>query len=399
MIAKSCFTPETNSAPSIRLLGRLEIRRNGAAVALPASRKARALLAHLALAHRAVSRSRLCELLSDASADPRGELRWCLSRIRRLLDGDARRRVVAADDAVRLDLSDCFVDAIEIARAAEEGFAALAPGRQRRLAALFEGDFLDGLELGRAPALGGWLAAERRRFRAWHIALLEQLAKAAPAGAALVHLEKWRELAPFDLQVHRKLLAALALRGGVREGEKHAAATARLFEAEGFDGDAIRGAWRSARAAAVLEGREEAAPPALRRSAVAVMPFADRSATPAHGAAADALTRAVFTRLADLRGLVVVARQAGFGRSMPGADYVVRGSLRTRGARLALAVELAETRTARIVWAETFDCNPDDALSVLGAAGGRIAGSIAREIGRLERGRVLLKPPNARIPA
>ncbi len=66
----------------VRLLGPLAVRRHGVAAALPASRKVRALLAYLALAPHPVRRSQLCELLWDGPSDPRGELRWCLSKIR-----------------------------------------------------------------------------------------------------------------------------------------------------------------------------------------------------------------------------------------------------------------------------------------------------------------------------
>jgi hypothetical protein len=71
-------------APSIqvRLLGPLTICRNGIALALPASRKVRGLFAYLSLAPHAAVRSHLCELLWDVPNDPRGELRWCLSKIR-----------------------------------------------------------------------------------------------------------------------------------------------------------------------------------------------------------------------------------------------------------------------------------------------------------------------------
>ncbi|RUZ52195.1 transcriptional regulator, partial [Mesorhizobium sp. M7A.F.Ca.US.003.02.2.1] len=85
---------------SVRLLGPLMISRDGAPVALPASRKLRALLAYLALAPHPVSRSRLCELLWDVPNDPRGELRWCLSKLRGALDMPARRRVSTQGDTV-----------------------------------------------------------------------------------------------------------------------------------------------------------------------------------------------------------------------------------------------------------------------------------------------------------
>jgi tetratricopeptide (TPR) repeat protein len=58
-------------------------------------------------------------------------------------------------------------------------------------------------------------------------------------------------------------------------------------------------------------------------------------------------------------------------------------------------VELAETRTARIVWAETFNLAFDDALVVLDEIGNRIVASIANEIEALERDRAILTPPRS----
>jgi DNA-binding SARP family transcriptional activator len=435
-------------APSLRLslLGPLAISRDGAAVPLPASRKARALLAYLAMAPQAVARSQLCELLWDVPNDPRGELRWCLSKIRGLVDDAGRKRIDAQGDGVRLDLADCFVDAAEIAEAAKAGIETLAPARQRALAALFKGDFLDGLEIDRNPGFNAWLAAQRRRFRACHAALLEHLAKGVPDDEAFGCLEKWLELAPFDPRVHEVLLNALARRGRIREGEEHLAATERLFEAEGLDCAPIREAWRAARAHADAPPRVQAVGPptsaaasgidqggavmpAPRRASVAVMPFVDRpapaealggmpgpgaasagagrsGATEVLGGSADGLAHDVITRLAKLRNLFVIAQGTVFalherhigpeeaGR-MLNVDYVVGGSLQRRGKRLTVAVELAETRTARIVWAEVFDQKLDDALLVLDEIGDRIVASIAGEIETIERNRAILKPPSS----
>jgi tetratricopeptide (TPR) repeat protein len=80
---------------------------------------------------------------------------------------------------------------------------------------------------------------------------------------------------------------------------------------------------------------------------------------------------------------------------MLNVDYVVSGSLQRRGSRLTVTVELAETRTARIVWAEVFDRKADDAFLVLSEIGDRIVGSIAGEIETIERNRAILKPPSS----
>jgi DNA-binding SARP family transcriptional activator len=406
----------------VRMLGPLEVRRGGVAPTLPSSRKVRALFAYLALAPRGASRSQLCELLWDVPNDPRGELRWCLSKLRRLVDEPDRPRVVAKDDVVRLDLSECRVDAIEVERAADEGIASLPSDRARELSGLFQGELLEGLEIDRSPAFGAWLTGQRRRFRNAHAALLEHLAARVAGDEALVVLEKWLQLAPFDRRAHEMLLSALAQRGRVREAEKHLDASARLFEAEGLDFAPVRHAWRAARArqdGAVLLATVDTPPAAPiasaldaslvppRRASVAVMPFADALVVPgAPGGVGDALAHDVITRLAKLRSLFVIAQGTVFalkersvaaeeaGRMLD-VDYVVGGSVRRQGERLAVTAELTETRSAKVVWAEIFNERLDDALLVLDAIGNRIVASIASEIETNERNRAILKPPNS----
>jgi DNA-binding SARP family transcriptional activator len=391
------------------MLGPLRIRRDAAPLALPGSRKVRALFAYLALAPRPVSRSQLCELLWDVPNDPRGELRWCLSKIRSLIDDSRRQRVCAREDTIWFDLADCFVDVIEIAHATEQGIETLTPERQRSLAALFDGDFLDSLEIDRSPLFSGWLTAQRRRFRACHAALLERLARSVPEDEAFGFLDRWLQLAPFDQHVHEVLLGALVRRGRIREGEEHLAATLRLFESEGLDTAPIRKAWLSARAvtAVAIEGRNEAPAAAHRRGSIVVMPFVDRStAELVRGGAADALAHDVITRLAKLRSLFVIAQgtvfalhDRGIGAEEAGrllnVDYAVSGSVRAQGERLAVTVELIETRTARIVWADDFNQKLDDAFLVLDEIGNRIVASIASEIETIERNRAILKPPSS----
>ena len=60
-----------------------------------------------------------------------------------------------------------------------------------------------------------------------------------------------------------------------------------------------------------------------------------------------------------------------------------------------MAVELAETRTARIVWTQLFNYTVDDAFLVLEEIGNGIVASIASEIETLERNRAILKPPSS----
>ena len=110
----------------VRLLGPVSVwRADGQAVPLPPSRKARALLAYLAMAPRPPTRAALSELLWDVPSDPRGELRWCLSKLRGVLDDAACRRLVARDDGVMLALGDVDVDALAVMQALQRGIAGL----------------------------------------------------------------------------------------------------------------------------------------------------------------------------------------------------------------------------------------------------------------------------------
>lgn len=415
--------PPGDATIELRLFGQIEIRQDGLACELPASRKVRALLAYLALAPKAVMRSHLCELLWDVPNDPRGELRWCLSKLRSLLDTPSRRRVSTSGDTVRLELSDCFVDAAEIGRAAQAGIEKLPHQRLGELAALIAGEFLDGHEMERSPLFTNWLIAQRRRFRTCHAALLEHLANTATGDEAFGYLEKWVELAPFDERAHELVLTTLARRGRLREGEEHLAATLRLFESEGLEGAPLRESWRRARAQAKHHPRlnvqqPDDAPSASahaaeiamgqpRRASIALMPFVDRSRDASvPGGLADGLAHDVITRLAKLRALHVIAQGTVFalherrvgpeeaGR-MLNVDYVASGWLERQGKQLTISIELAETRSARIVWAEVFSQTRDDTFLVLDEIGNQVVASIASEIEAIERNRAMLRPPSS----
>jgi DNA-binding SARP family transcriptional activator len=216
--------PSSAAAIELRLLGPLALYRRDEPVALPPSRKLRALLAYLALAPHPPSRSQLCELLWDVPNDPRGELRWCLSKLRRLLDEAGRPRVKTPGDRVHLEFGDCFVDAAAVAAAIDAGVATLSLARLRDLAALFAGAFLAGLEVARSPGFAAWLAAQRRRFRAAETALLERLAAETPEGERRAHLERLLQLSPFEMRFHARLLEGLAAEGRLAEGDAHIAA-------------------------------------------------------------------------------------------------------------------------------------------------------------------------------
>lgn len=413
-------------AVEVRLLGGVAVRKAGVELPLPTSRKVRALLAFLAVAPFPVTRSRLCELLWDVPSDPRGELRWSLSKLRGVLDDPQHRRIQTRGDTIALDLSDCRVDVAEITRATQAGIERLDLEQLRSLQACFAGDFAEGLETDRNPQFASWLSAQRRQFRAVQVAVLEQLIGRlvdADVNASFEYLEQWLQLAPFDHRAHATLLRALLRSGRVREGEDHLAATIRLFETEGVNWLPVREAWKAERqrtpdASSFVQVSSlaiaETAPAergidaaGAHRASICVMPFVDRiSEGHARGGLADGLTEDIITRLAKLRVLFVIARGSVFALSERGipadeagrflnVDYAASGSVRRHNDRITVTVELVEARIARIVWVEDFSYKLDDALAALDDVCNRIVASIADGIEAAERNRAILKSPNS----
>lgn len=409
----------------LRLLGPLTLSRGSQPVALPPSRKVRALIAYLALSPQAVARGQLCELLWDLPNDPRGELRWTLSKARALVDSPGRPRLLAEGDALRLDREGLAIDVLTIDAALQAGPATLGADGLRALAARFGGDFLEGVEIERSTPWSSWLIGRRRHYRAARVAILEQLNRVLePDGdEALAALEQWLQLAPFERRAHEAMLDALARRGRLREGDEHLAVTARQFEAEAQDWAPLGHAWRAARQrhapgmstlsapapvrTPIVEPAEGPVTAMPRRASIAVMPFAEpgRDAA-ARGGLADGLVHDVITRLAKLRSVFVIAQGTVFaldarnvgaedaGRALD-VDYVASGSLRRAGGQLNVNVQLADSRSARIVWAEVFSTRLGDPFEVLEEIGNRIVSSIASQIEIAERNRAILKAPNS----
>lgn len=406
----------------LQTLGPLMVFRDEVVVELPRSRKVRALLGYLALTRRKVTRSQLCELLWDAPSDPRGELRWSLSRIRCIVNDGTHRRVEAHGEFVALDLSGCRVDALELEHAARSGVD--EPNPLRELAQNFGGEFLEGLYVDDSPLFTQWLGAQRRKVRAAQAAVLGMIVRRDPdAGDALSYLEQWLKVDPFSRQAHELLLGVLVRHGRLRDAEEHLAATMRLFELEGLDWLSIREAWRAAR------NRERASTPRIdaadtsgvavtvaatstrsesgRRASICVMPFIEETAGGrVRSSLGDGLTDDVITRLAKLRVLFVIARGTAFALGdrcfepdeaarILSVDYVVSGILRRRGSRITLRIELAEARQPRIVWTDEFECAQDSALYDFDEAGNGIVTAIAEEVEAVERNHAILKPPNS----
>lgn len=412
----------------LQLLGPMAVFSGAAAVPLPRSRKVRALVAYLALAPRAVTRHHLSELLWDTPNDPRGELRWCLSKARKVLDLPGQARIVSDGDAIRLDLTGASVDVLALDAAVRTGIPTLGAPALQGLSALFQGDFLEGLDIPNSAPCSAWLTGQRRRLRALHAVVLEHLCAALPAASdeAAALLSKWVQVAPFDRRAHEHLVQTLARRGQLREGEEHLQAAVRLFESEGQDAASIVHAWRTAKTGLARPGGAIVVPQPLplpvavpvvvpaqeprrasaHRASIAVIPFDEVGFNPSLQAAVGAsLAYDLTARLAKLRTLFVISQGSatallarGLGAEESAqvldVDYVVSGVLRRDGQRVRVQIQLAETRTARVVWVEALDAPARDTLTMLDEIGDHLVNAMASQIELAERNRAILKPPN-----
>jgi DNA-binding SARP family transcriptional activator len=208
------------SVLAIRLLGPPAIERDGVAVASPRGHKAWAVLAHVVLAERPVSRTRLAGLVFGDADDPRGALRWTLAELRRTLGVAEALR----GDPLELRLPpDAAVDVL-----------ALAAGEPDP--ALVRGELLEGVDPGAGAELAAWLLVERRRLAGVCEAVLRDAARVALAAGepfdAAALASRALALNRFDDGAHELFVRCLARAGEVAAAREHADACETLFRRE-----------------------------------------------------------------------------------------------------------------------------------------------------------------------
>ena len=151
---------------SINVLGELGVTCEGRPVVLPPSRKTRALLAYLALTARPHRRERLCEIFWDVPDDPRGALRWSLSKLRGVVWGE---RVLADRERVSLQLEGVSIDLVSCQQKMADDPALIPLGDLRDMAQRLSHPLLDGLDLPQSEGFQSWLIATRDEATAlWH---------------------------------------------------------------------------------------------------------------------------------------------------------------------------------------------------------------------------------------
>jgi len=158
----------------IDVLGGLSVRRKGEPVKLPASRKARAMLALLLLTGKPQHRERLCDLFWEGPDDPRGALRSAIWKLRRLLNEPGAERIVADREWVRFEPVAVKIDykyATECAQRDQE----LVGQEFADLRAALDQPLLAGLDLPDHATYQAWLITMREEAEALRAQLLPDL--------------------------------------------------------------------------------------------------------------------------------------------------------------------------------------------------------------------------------
>lgn len=149
---------------------------------LPASRKARAMLAFLLLTGKPQHRERLCDLFWEGLDDPRGALRSAIWKLRRLLNEPEAERIVADREKVRFEPLAATIDYKNLVERAQRD-EALAGQDFSDVRAALDQPLLAGLDLPDHTHYQAWLTAMREEAETLRERLLPDLG--ARAGTPL----------------------------------------------------------------------------------------------------------------------------------------------------------------------------------------------------------------------
>jgi DNA-binding SARP family transcriptional activator len=220
------------AALELKLLGDVEVLRDGEKLALPPSKKTRALLAYLALSTRPSRRDHLCELLWELPDDPRGSLRWSLSKLRRLVDDAECPRIIADRNQVSFDGEGVAIDVTALRALVDHGLDDASTEALQEAAECHQGNFLEGLELTQQHAFYAWCVSERDLVVSAQTRLLEALIGrlADEPDRALPHARALVVRSPYDEALRADLIRLLVHSGRRDEAEQQFRMGERLLK-------------------------------------------------------------------------------------------------------------------------------------------------------------------------
>lgn len=238
---KPAVLSQMSQNKQIRLLGEIRVVRDGVELPLPSSRKARALLGYLASTGRPHRRERLCELFWDLPDDPRGSLRWALSKLRNAIEVDDQKHLTADRERLALDASELDIDFVQIRNRLFDDPPFIPPSELRQMANALSQPFMDGLNNAGKEAFQSWLAAEREDGRLLATNVYRRLALHPDLEPKEVvkWARHWQEADPYNIDAARTLSSALSTAGRDHEAQTFIGNFRKAAKTAGIDVSAM----------------------------------------------------------------------------------------------------------------------------------------------------------------
>ncbi|MEQ9655238.1 MAG: alpha/beta fold hydrolase [Hyphomonas sp.] len=232
---------------------------------LPASRKTRALLGYLALSGSPQRRDSLCELFWDIPDDPRGALRWSLSKLRPLIDAGSQTRLLSDRERIHLDIASVAIDFHAVRKCANSNEAEV--GELERAWETASHLLLEDCELPNQSVYTSWLEQQRNDASRMRIRMARRLA--VFPGLAPEDRERWADRwlsdAPFDPLAARYAVAGRRQLGREREANTLADELEKAFRDASLQVPDWASDPYSAEIPKAVIATEEQAPPSSRQ--------------------------------------------------------------------------------------------------------------------------------------
>lgn len=205
---------------SVSCFGEFRLFEDGVPLDLPPSKKARALLAYLIFSNRPQSRESLCDLFWERPNDPKGALRWALSRLRGALNDENKDRIMSDRDYVSFDLSGLDsetkkIEALAKSQTAKKPDLLLAKTKLDQV-------FLAGLDLPNLDHFSLWLADQRQEMNHLKGQIFKRYLTLPPQQSddSIQLAREWLELQPFNAEAAKTLVNVLMRQNSVIEANK-----------------------------------------------------------------------------------------------------------------------------------------------------------------------------------
>ncbi|MAP94719.1 MAG: alpha/beta hydrolase [Ponticaulis sp.] len=201
-----------------RILGDFVIEKGDKRIHLPTSRKTRALIGVLLLTPGSQRRDHLIDVFWDMPDDPKGALRWSLTKIRQVFNDDESERLITDRERVELDHSTIAIDLhvkMDIVRDPSSEIDEVKAALDYLNAQLL----LEGLELPENMTYMLWLRSEREKVRKFidnHSMKVIEHPNISP-DMALGFARNWFEQSPYSVTAANAILLCLKRLGRERD--------------------------------------------------------------------------------------------------------------------------------------------------------------------------------------